>query len=146
MVPSRVEKRKEALAPLERRNPVVPFWTVPVGVPWPVPEAGGIIALNAITPAIEVTKFVPLPLALIHSVLPPDTPQGFVNPGSVTGAGTKPSDMMFVTANEPAVCAVARPHDAAAANSKPLIHSVADLSCRKRTLSSRVREIGRAHV
>jgi hypothetical protein len=52
IVPSRVEKRNEALVPLGKRRPVVepPDVTDPAGNPVPVPDAGGTMTLNEIAP------------------------------------------------------------------------------------------------
>src|ERR1700735_1374656 len=79
MVPSSVEKRNEALVPLDRTMPLAPeVVTEPAGVPAVEDaEAGGTLTRKRIALVERLTtKFWPLFAALIHSTGLTEMPQG----------------------------------------------------------------------
>lgn len=99
MVPSNVEKRNEALVPLERTMPLDPaVVTEPAGVPVDDPEAGGTATLKAMAFVVAgTTKLKPLLAVLIHQVELTEIPHGLRKAGSMVVAATEPSETRLVT-------------------------------------------------
>ena len=100
MVPSSVEKRNEALVPLERTMPLAPaVVTEPAGVPFVEDEdAGGTRTRKTIASVVALTtKLSPLLAVLIHQVGLTEMPHGLRKLGSMVVAGTEPSESRLVT-------------------------------------------------
>src|SRR6185437_5030988 len=100
MVPSRVEKRNDALPPLDRTMPLAPLVvTEPVGDPvLDEEEPGATATLNGLAFVVEeTTKLKPLLAALIHQVPLTEMPQGLRKFGSMVVAVTEPSEKRLVT-------------------------------------------------
>src|ERR1700761_7263150 len=94
-VPSSVEKRNEALPPLERIMPLAPaVVTEPVGVPAMADaEPAATLTRKRFALVVELmTKFWPLLAVLIHQVPLTEMPQGLRKLEFIVTAGTEPSE------------------------------------------------------
>src|SRR5438132_10759898 len=89
MVPSSLSNRKRAMPCAGMTNPVPPLNTIPVGEPGTFTVSG---TLAPVFPLYRVD--LPVPLSATHhgEVLLAASPQAFTRAGSVTGAGTAPSE------------------------------------------------------
>src|SRR5262249_19194812 len=101
MLPLRSAKMKRAGLPSDMTKDAVGLKTWPVGPGKPVP-VGGIetVSPSLLTPAdvteLSVLTFVPWSEAQKGLVVPSETPQGFLRLGSMTSAGTEPSETRLV--------------------------------------------------